>query len=233
MPTESHMIAAALSKVCQDISHSEARHSRTAGSVHLIAVSKTKSVEQIVVAIDTGQRDFGENYIDEALEKIAKLGHYNCCWHFIGDIQSNKTRHVAAHFDWAHCIGRQKIAQRLSQQRPPHLPPLNICIQVNIDEEASKSGVLASEAPALAGKIAKLPNLCLRGLMAIPSPSDHFDSQRKPFTRMHTLLKSMQYTHPSMDTLSMGMSADLEAAIAEGTTMVRIGTAIFSARSTK
>ncbi len=233
MTTAHSPIPTALDTVHRNIIDCETRFKRTAGSVRLIAVSKTKPAAHIQAAIACGQRDFGENYLDEALEKIAQLSGSDCCWHFIGSIQSNKTRHVAAHFDWAHCIDREKIARRLSQQRPVHLPPLNVCIQVNIDAEASKSGVSADEALLLADKISPLPNIRLRGLMAIPSLAQNLDEQRKPFARMRALFETIQHTHAQMDTLSMGMSGDLAAAIAEGATMVRIGTAIFGARPVK
>ena len=203
------------------------------GCVRLVAVSKTKPADQIAQAIAAGQCDFGENYLGEAVEKMAQLSAHNCHWHFIGPIQSNKTRQVAAHFSWVHCIDREKIAQRLSSQRPVQLPALNICIQVNIDKENSKSGVPAESVAALADSIARLDNIRLRGLMAIPNPASDFDAQCRPFARLRALFERLQSTHPSLDTLSMGMSADLRAAIAEGATMVRIGTAIFGTRPAK
>ena len=224
---------AALNCVRKRIADHEAEFDLPVGGVRLIAVSKTKPVSQIQAAIGAGQRDFGENYLDEAVSKIEQLTGSDCRWHFIGGIQSNKTKHVAAHFDWAHCIDREKIAKRLSDQRPVDMPPLNICIQVNIDDEASKSGVAESDAPALADRIIELPNIRLRGLMAIPTPSDSFDTQRKPFARLRALFETMRETHPDIDTLSMGMSGDIRAAIAEGATMVRVGTAIFGSRPPK
>ena len=233
MTTAHFETSTALNRVRQQIADNEREFDRPTGSVRLIAVSKTKPVEQIRAAIDAGQRDFGENYLDEAVDKIEQLRGDDCCWHFIGSIQSNKTKHVARHFDWAHCIDRAKIARRISEQRPDDLPPLNVCIQVNIDDEASKSGVAAAEAAALAAEIAGLPNVHLRGLMAIPSPADDFDQQRKPFAQLRELFEGLRADHPSMDTLSMGMSGDLRAAVAEGATMVRIGTAIFGARPPK
>jgi len=223
----------ALAAVRQQIRDAETEFSLPADTVRLIAVSKTKPASQILAAIDAGQRDFGENYLDEAIPKIEQLAEKSCRWHFIGNIQSNKTRHVATYFDWAHCIDREKIALRLSRQRPDHLRALNVCIQVNIDNEVNKSGVFDAETLALADQISQLPNLRLRGLMAIPSPGNNFEAQRKPFARMHRLFEQLRRTHPSMDTLSMGMSADMRAAIAEGATMVRVGTAIFGARPQK
>ncbi len=233
MTTGQTSIATALAAVRQQILDAETEFSLPACSVRLLAVSKTKSVREISAAIDAGQLEFGENYLGEAVAKIEQLVGNQLCWHFIGSIQSNKTRLVAAHFDWAHCIDREKIARRLSQQRPEHLDALNVCIQVNIDDEASKSGVLEAETPALAAQIEQLPNIRLRGLMAIPSPVSDFDMQRKPFARMRALFEQLRRTHPSMDTLSMGMSDDLRAAIAEGATTVRVGTAIFGARPGK
>lgn len=233
MTTDHTNTPIALAAVRQRILDAEAEFGLPAGSVRLIAVSKTKPASQILAAIDAGQRDFGENYLDEAVPKIEELAENSCRWHFIGNIQSNKTRHVAAFFDWAHCVDREKIALRLSRQRPDHLRALNVCIQVNIDNEVNKSGVFDAEALALADQISQLPNIRLRGLMAIPSPGSDFEAQRKPFARMRRLFEQLRKTHPSMDTLSMGMSADLRAAIAEGATMVRIGTAIFGARPAK
>ena len=233
MTTGYTKISSALARVRQRILDAEAEFNLPAASVRLIAVSKTIAASEVRAAIDAGQRDFGENYLDEAVAKIEQLADNHCRWHFIGSIQSNKTRHVAAHFDWAHCIDREKIARRLSQQRPEHLPALNVCIQVNIDNEARKSGVFDAEALVLADQIAQLPNIRLRGLMAIPSPSSDFEVQRRPFARMRALFEELRQTHQSMDTLSMGMSDDLRAAIAEGATMVRVGTAIFGARPQK
>lgn len=233
MTTGHTKIPSALARVRQRILDAETEFNLPAASVRLIAVSKTKPVSEVRVAIDAGQRDFGENYLDEAVVKIEQLAENHCRWHFIGSIQSNKTRHVAAHFDWAHCIDREKIARRLSQQRPEHLQALNVCIQVNIDNEARKSGVFDAETLVLADQIAQLPNIRLRGLMAIPSPSSDFEAQRRPFARMRALFEELRQTHRSMDTLSMGMSDDLRAAIAEGATMVRVGTAIFGTRPQK
>ena len=226
-------IVSALHRIQASISSLEAKYQRPDGAVRLIAVSKTKPVAAIQAAFNAGQRDFAENYLDEAVVKIQQLAQLDCCWHFIGTIQSNKTRHVAAHFNWAHCVEREKTARRLSAQRQRNQPPLNICIQVNIDHEDNKSGVHPDDIGALASVIASLPQLKLRGLMAIPRPEQAFNQQRQSFAQMQKLLKTLQIQHPNVDTLSMGMSDDMAAAIAEGTTMVRIGTAIFGARPTR
>ncbi|QXI28205.1 YggS family pyridoxal phosphate-dependent enzyme [Pseudomonas vanderleydeniana] len=200
---------------------------RDAASVHLLAVSKTKPAEAIREAHAAGIRDFGENYLQEALGKQVELTDLPLCWHFIGPIQSNKTRAIAEHFDWVHSVDRLKIAQRLSEQRPAGLPPLNICIQVNVSGEASKSGCTPADLPALATAIGALPNLVLRGLMAIPEPTEERAAQDAAFASVRTLQDSLDLP---LDTLSMGMSHDLESAIAQGATWVRIGTALFGAR---
>ncbi|SJN13356.1 Hypothetical protein YggS, proline synthase co-transcribed bacterial homolog PROSC [Halomonas citrativorans] len=199
----------------------------------LLVVSKTKPVSLIRQAYALGQRAFGENYLQEALDKQIELADLNdIVWHFIGPLQSNKTRAVAEHFDWIHSVDRLKIANRLSEQRPSHLAPLNICLQVNISREASKSGVIPEDVKALAYEAAQLPRLRLRGLMAIPAPADTLEAQRKPLAELRHLLTELQTTLPQapLDTLSMGMSDDLEAAVMEGATLVRLGTAIFGAR---
>ncbi|MDR6233736.1 YggS family pyridoxal phosphate-dependent enzyme [Pseudomonas oryzihabitans] len=205
--------------------------SRTAGrdpaTVGLLAVSKTKPAAALREAAAAGLRDFGENYLQEALDKQATLADLPLVWHFIGPIQSNKTRAIASHFDWVHSVDRLKIAQRLAEQRPAERGPLNICLQVNVSGEASKSGCHPDELPALATAVSQLPNLRLRGLMAIPEPTDDPASQRAAFARLRTLSEALNL---DLDTLSMGMSQDLEAAIAEGATWVRIGTALFGAR---
>lgn len=201
----------------------------------LLAVSKTKPAYLIRQAWTLGQREFGENYLQEALEKQTELADLNgIVWHFIGPLQSNKTRAVAEHFDWIHSVDRLKIATRLSEQRPKHLPPLNICLQVNISHEASKSGVMPEDVVSLAQEIAILPGLQLRGLMAIPAPAASLAEQRKPLAALRYLLAELQTALPGapLDTLSMGMSDDLEAAVLEGATLVRLGTAIFGARET-
>ena len=201
----------------------------------LLAVSKTKPASLIRQAWALGQREFGENYLQEALEKQVALADLDdIVWHFIGPLQSNKTRAVAEHFDWMHSVDRLKIAKRLSEQRPPHLAPLNICLQVNISREASKSGVMPEDVMDLASEIAQLPHLRLRGLMAIPAPATALEAQREPLAALKQMLASLQAALPQapLDTLSMGMSDDLEAAVLEGATLVRLGTAIFGARGT-
>ncbi|AKM29881.1 YggS family pyridoxal phosphate enzyme [Pandoraea faecigallinarum] len=228
-------IAAHLDDVLSRISRATADAGRPAGSVRLLAVSKTFGAEAVRAALGAGQWAFGENYVQEALEKMAALAGETVDgkpleWHFIGPLQSNKTRAVAEHFDWVHSVDRLKIAQRLSAQRPVNLPPLQVCLQVNISGEASKSGVTPDEVPAVAHAIAALPNLTLRGLMAIPEPEDDPARQRAPFRAVRALFDTLRADGLALDTLSMGMSADLEAAVAEGATMVRIGTAIFGAR---
>lgn len=205
---------------------------RPVDSVTLLAVSKTFPASAVRDAFDAGCRQFGENYVQEALDKIAALADLRSqiTWHLIGPLQSNKTRPVAEAFDWVHSVDRLKIAQRLSEQRPAHLPPLQVCLQVNISGEASKSGLAAVEVPAVAHAVAALPRLRLRGLMAIPEPAGDTSAQRAPHRALRELLAALNDTGLSLDTLSMGMSADLEAAVAEGTTIVRVGTAIFGGR---
>jgi len=204
---------------------------RDPSHVKLLAVSKTSAPEKVAQAFAAGQIDFGENYIQEAVEKIATLKGLPIVWHCIGPIQSNKTRLVAECFDWVHTVDRLKIAQRLSEQRPVDLPPLQVCIQVNVDGGLNKSGVAPQEALALAQAISALPHLRLRGLMCIPEPSPDFDSARLVLAKARQLFESLQAAGFNLDTLSMGMSDDLEAAIHEGSTMVRVGTAIFGARA--
>ncbi|MBQ0930154.1 YggS family pyridoxal phosphate-dependent enzyme [Ideonella alba] len=206
---------------------------RPAGSVTLLAVSKTCPPDAVRAALAAGQRAFGENYVQEALDKIAALADRRADleWHLIGPLQSNKTRPVAEAFDWVHSVDRLKIAQRLSEQRPDHLSPLQLCLQVNVSDEASKSGVAPDELPALAQAVAKLPRVRLRGLMAIPEPEDDPVRQRAPHALLRSLRDGLRTQGLDLDTLSMGMSADLEAAVQEGATMVRIGTAIFGARA--
>lgn len=213
------------------ISEYTKRYGRTSDSITLLAVSKTKPVQEILAATALGQRDFGESYLQEAELKIQQISNQSLTWHFIGPIQSNKTRKIAELFDWVHSVDRLKIAQRLSEQRSALLPPLNLLIQVNIDNESSKAGISAREIPELADQIQRLPRVRLRGLMAIPGIASELDQQREPLSRMHQAFKDLQKQCPDCDTLSMGMSGDLEAAIAEGTTLVRIGTAIFGPRN--
>ncbi|ABE29018.1 hypothetical protein DR64_1657 [Paraburkholderia xenovorans LB400] len=205
---------------------------RDTRSIHLLAVSKTFPAEDVRAAYAAGQRAFGENYVQEAITKIEALADLRATieWHFIGPLQSNKTRPVAEHFDWVHSVDRLKIAQRLSEQRPDNLPPLNVCLQVNISGEASKSGVGIAEAAQVAQAIAALPKLKLRGLMAIPEPAGSIDEQRVPHRQLRELFERLRDGGLALDTLSMGMSSDLEAAVLEGATIVRVGTAIFGAR---
>ena len=200
-------------------------------SVRLLAVSKTFPASQVAEAFAAGQSAFGENYIQEAVEKITALAHLPLEWHCIGPIQSNKTRLVAEHFDWVHSVDRLKIAQRLSEQRPDNLAPLNICLQINIDGGPTKSGVAPEEALALALAVYQLPRLRLRGIMTIPEPSENFASASKAHRDARALFDALCQSGMALDTMSMGMSADLEAAIAEGSTMVRVGSAIFGGRA--
>ena len=205
---------------------------RLPANVNLLAVSKTCPGVAVREAHAGGQRDFGENYVQEALGKIAELADLrsDLRWHLIGPLQSNKARDVAAHFDWVHSVDRMKLAQRLSELRPAELAPLQVCLQVNISGEASKSGAAPQDVPALARAVAALPRLKLRGLMAIPEPAGDLASQRAPHRALRQLLQTLNAEGLALDTLSIGMSADLEAAIAEGATWVRVGTAIFGSR---
>lgn len=224
-------ISANLQAVLARIDAVARQYGRDPRDVALLAVSKTWPAACVRDAATAGQRAFGENYVQEGLEKIAELRTFGLEWHFIGPLQSNKTRSVAENFDWVHSIDRLKIAERLAEQRPGSLPPLSVCLQVNVSGEATKSGVSPAEAPALANAIAHLPRLRLRGLMAIPEPVDAFSAQRLPFRRLRELYEQLQADGLAMDTLSMGMSHDMEAAIAEGATLVRVGTAIFGERN--
>ena len=221
--------------VLQRIDQTALHAGRNPANIHLIAVGKTFPAADLRALYELGQRDFGENYAQEFTEKHAILADCpDLVWHFIGPLQSNKTRSVAETFAWVHSIDRLKIAERLSEQRPEHLPPLEVCVQVNVSGEASKSGVTPAELSALAHAVAALPRLRLRGLMAIPEPVDAVDAfaaQRAPFRRLRELQSALCAEGLVLDTLSMGMSHDLEAAVAEGATIVRVGTAIFGARS--
>jgi PLP dependent protein len=221
-------IAENISTLAERIHHAAKAVQRDPASVGLLAVSKTKPASDLRQAYDAGLRDFGENYLQEALTKQGELSDLPLIWHFIGPIQSNKTRAIAEHFAWVHSVDRLKIAQRLSEQRPADLPPLNICIQVNVSGEVSKSGCTPEDLPALAEAISALPNLRLRGLMAIPEPTENSDEQNAAFAAVRILQDRLNLP---LDTLSMGMSHDLEAAIAQGATWVRIGTALFGARN--
>ena len=220
-------IADNIGQVSQRIRAAADAVQRDASSIHLLAVSKTKPAQAVREAYAAGMHDFGENYLQEALGKQVELTDLPLSWHFIGPIQSNKTRAIAENFAWVHSVDRLKIAQRLSEQRPADLPPLNICIQVNVSGEASKSGCTPADLPALANAIIALPRLSLRGLMAIPEPTDDRAAQDAAFATVRDLQASLNL---ALDTLSMGMSHDLESAIAQGATWVRIGTALFGAR---
>ncbi|AGK46543.1 MULTISPECIES: YggS family pyridoxal phosphate-dependent enzyme [Burkholderia] len=225
-------LAARFASVHRRIDDAARAAGRDPRAVTLLAVSKTFPADAVRAAHAAGQRAFGENYVQESIDKIDTLADLRAEleWHFIGPLQSNKTRPVAERFDWVHTVDRLKIAQRLSGQRPAHLPPLNVCVQVNISGEASKSGVAPADAAELARAIAALPALRLRGLMAIPEPATDPEAKRAPHRALHALLEQLRAGGLALDTLSMGMSDDLEAAVAEGATIVRIGTAIFGAR---
>lgn len=227
-------IAANLQAVRARINAAAKACGRDPATVRLLAVSKTWPADCVAAAAQCGQTAFGESYVQEGVDKIATLaaaaGGGALEWHFIGPLQSNKTRLVAANFAWVHSVDRLKIAERLSAQRPPELPPLSVCIEVNVSGEASKAGVAPHEALAFARQIAALPRLRLRGLMAIPAPADELAAQRAPLRRVHDLFDELRSAGLALDTLSMGMSHDLEAAIAEGATIVRVGTAIFGSR---
>jgi len=219
-----------LNRIRERIGDCAVRYGRVADQIRLVAVSKTKPAALVREAWDAGQRDFGENRLQDALAKLEVLTDLDACWHFIGPLQSNKTRQVAERFAWVHSVDRLKIAHRLSAQRPADLPALNVCVQVNISGEQSKSGVTPAELPALAREVATLARLRLRGLMAVPAPCADLAAQRVPFARLRALFESLNADGLGLDTLSMGMTDDLEAAIAEGATIVRVGTAIFGAR---
>jgi PLP dependent protein len=224
------MIAANLHHVCTRINQACVQAGRAPGAVILLAVSKTFGADAVQEAFAAGQTAFGENYIQEAVDKITQLRHLPLQWHCIGPIQSNKTRLVAEHFDWVHTVDRLKIAQRLSEQRPPELPPLQVCIQVNVDGGPTKSGVAPPEVLALAQQVAALPGLGLRGVMCIPEPAPDFAAACAVFAKARAVLDALNAQGLGLDTLSMGMSADMEAAIQEGSTLVRVGTAIFGGR---
>jgi len=227
-PMES--IAGRLEGVRERILLAESRFDRPAGSVELLAVSKTRSAAEIAEAFAAGQRLFGESYLQEALEKRRTLESLAIEWHFIGRVQSNKTRPIAENFDWVHSVDSGKQLQRLNDQRPPGLPPLNVCLQVKIDDEESKGGADLAAARSLLEGAASLPRVTVRGLMTLPAPSATFELQRLPFRRLRELRDRLATPGRRLETLSMGMSADIEAAIAEGATIVRVGTAIFGPR---
>jgi pyridoxal phosphate enzyme (YggS family) len=236
MSSSQEQLQASLTSLTERITEAAARAGRAAESVTLVAVSKTFAADAVLGLARCGQRHFGENYVQEALAKMAEVQtaapDLALTWHFIGPIQSNKTRTIAEHFDWVQSVDRLKIAERLSDQRPAALPPLNVLLQVNISGEVSKSGAPPSDVAALARDVDALPRLRLRGLMAIPEPEDDPQRQRRPLAAMRQLFDSLRATgFAGWDTLSMGMSSDLQAAIQEGATMVRVGTALFGART--
>ena len=225
-----HDIGAALNALRARIGEIERRYRREPGSVTLLAVSKTKPAEAVRAAVAAGQGAFGENHLQDAMTKVDALAGQGVSWHFIGAVQSNKTRPIAEHFDWVHGIEREKIATRLSAQRPTGRGSLDVCIEVDVSGEDTKSGVPPSEVEPLARLIRELPGLRLRGLMAIPRPAEDFEAQRIPFRQLREILDDLNAKGFGLDTLSMGMTGDLEAAVAEGATIVRIGTAIFGPR---
>ncbi len=224
------MIYEKLAKVRQRITKTAKQFARSPESVDLLAVSKTRPISDIVTAFNWGQYRFGENYLQDAIPKIQFLRDYSLEWHFIGSLQSNKTRLIAEYFDWVQSLDKLKHAQRLNAQRAMYLPPLNVCIQVNISEEPQKSGVQLVELPALAEAIAALPRLRLRGLMALPTSCQNFDQQREPFRLLQSAYQQLQIAGFEFDTLSMGMTNDMGAAIAEKATLVRVGRGIFGER---
>ncbi|MGL5472234.1 MAG: YggS family pyridoxal phosphate-dependent enzyme [Shewanella sp.] len=228
MTTIADRLAVAQSRIAQ----AAQKYARLPHSIRLLAVSKTKPIADIIAAYDAGQRCFGENYVQEGVTKIESLKttHPDIEWHFIGPLQSNKTTLVAQHFDWMHTLSREKIAQRLNEQRPANLAPLNVCIQINISDEDTKSGIDAQQMLPLANSISQLPQLRLRGLMAIPSATDDIEQQTRELSELKHLFDTLKQHYPDVDTLSMGMSNDLDIAIACGSTMVRIGSAIFGER---
>lgn len=226
-------IASALQAVRERIARAAHAAGRSPDEIHLLAVSKTQTIDAIRAAISAGQRDFGENYVQEAVEKIRALPDLGLQWHFIGPLQSNKTRQIAEVFDWVHSIDRASIAERLSQARSPERAPMQVCVQVNISGEATKHGVTTTQLESLARHIQTLPRLKLRGLMAIPEQVDDVAQQKAQFRQLKYLFDELNTQGFVLDTLSMGMSHDLEAAIAEGATLIRVGTAIFGARTTK
>lgn len=224
-------ISANLQAVRARIKAAACKYGRNPDDISLLAVSKTWPAADVRQAMAAGQREFGENYVQEGVEKATELAAAGLIWHFIGPLQSNKTRRVAETFDWVHSIDRLKIAERLSEQRPENLSPLQICLQINISGEETKSGLGLSELPDLAAQVSRLPRLKLRGLMAIPAPLEDFEAQRHSFRLVRQVYEQLRQGGFALDTLSMGMTHDLEAAIAEGATMVRVGTAIFGERN--
>jgi pyridoxal phosphate enzyme (YggS family) len=228
---DERLISANIAKLLERVRLGAEKSQRVTGDILLLAVSKNQPCEAVKAAYRCGLREFGESYLREALAKMAELEALPLVWHFIGPIQSNKTRAIAENFDWVHSVDREKIARRLSDHRPGHLPDLQVCLQVNISAEASKSGVSLDELPQLVREVMDLPRLRLRGLMAIPAPSSDPTEQREAFASLRHALEATKSVAPGMDTLSMGMSNDLEAAIAEGSTILRVGTGIFGSRN--
>ncbi|WP_105213273.1 MULTISPECIES: YggS family pyridoxal phosphate-dependent enzyme [unclassified Pseudoalteromonas] len=224
-------IAERLDAAYDRIAHAAKKSGRDYNDITLIAVSKKKPLEDILAAFEHGHREFAESYVQEGVEKVRQLSEYkNIVWHFIGPIQSNKSKAIAEHFSWVQSIDREKIARRLNEQRPSNMKPLQVLIQVNIDEDPNKSGCLLDEVPALAALIENCKQLNLRGLMAIPAQTPDFDAQLQSFKQLSACFDRLKDQYPQLDTLSMGMSGDMDAAIAAGSTMVRIGTAIFGER---
>jgi pyridoxal phosphate enzyme (YggS family) len=231
MLTGPHFSPARLEAVRARIAAAEQRAGRAPGSVRLLAVSKQQPLAAIEAAVQAGQLEFGENYVQEGVAKIAALRGRPVTWHFIGRVQGNKTREVAEHFQWVHTVDRERIATRLDAQRPPLAPPLEVLLQVRIGDEPAKGGATPEELPALAAAVSRLPRLKLRGLMCIPPPARDEAAQRAPFQRLRQLLEELNQRGHALDVLSMGMSDDLEAAVLEGATLVRIGTAVFGPRT--
>lgn len=231
--TESSTLETRYRKVLDDIAAAARESGRDPGNILLLAVSKRQPVAAIRALAALGVRDFGENYLQDALDKQSELADLPLVWHFVGHVQSNKTRDIATRFDWVHGVDRLKVARRLSEQRDDGAPPLNICLQVNIDDEASKAGLSPEELPETAAAVAGLPGLRLRGLMAIPRPENDPENQRAAFRRVRKHYRALRDDGLKLDTLSMGMTADMPAAIAEGATIVRIGTALFGPRPGK
>ncbi len=224
-------ITANLTQIRNDISAAENQFHRNEGSVCLLAVSKTRTVDEIMTAYNASQRHFGENYCQEAVEKIEVIKKTDVIWHFIGPVQSNKTNLIASHFDWVHTVDRVKIARRLAEARPDNTTPLNICVQINISGEESKSGISLNEVDDFIDELEQFKRLKVRGLMSLPAPTNDFDKQRAAFSLLNKKLRDLNQTRPELDTLSIGTSQDMLAAIAEGATIVRIGTAIFGPRN--
>jgi pyridoxal phosphate enzyme (YggS family) len=228
---ESQLIQDNIAKLLTRVRLAVENYQRPQNSVSILAATKTRPAAELRAAHAAGMRAFGENYLQEALTKMEELEDLELIWHFIGPIQSNKTRAIAENFDWVHSVERAKIARRLSKQRPEHLPPLQICLQVNISGEPSKSGIAPQDLPALLQEVIELPRLRIRGLMAIPAVAGTTAQQRQPFAQLRQLQEQLKAIAPGLDTLSMGMSGDLEAAIAEGASLIRVGTDIFGPRN--